>query len=216
MRARDMNAKYKSIIFAACLCLALSASILAAPGDLDPTFGSGGIVITRGPTLNSLDYALGMAIQSDGKIVVVGEGNGSGWDFSVIRYNPDGSLDSSFGGGIVITPVGSSRDTATSVAIQADGKIVVAGDSFDGVEGASFAVVRYNSDGSLDTSFNGSGIVITSVGGPWAGVHSVMIQADGKIVAAGGSGDASTNNIAIVRYLSDGSLDTTYNHTGKI
>ena len=79
------------------------------------------------------------------------------WDFAVVRYNPDGSLDTSFGGtGIVGTPVGTGYDVATSVAIQADGKIVVAGNGF--------AVVRYNTDGTLDTSFNGTGKVITSVG----------------------------------------------------
>jgi uncharacterized delta-60 repeat protein len=209
-----MNANYKSIVLAICLLFALSASTSAAPGDLDPTFGNGGMVITGGVSLQ-LYTAWAMAIQSDGKIVVVGEGAtpsfGLSWDFAVVRYNPDGSLDSSFGGtGIVITPVSINYDQATSVAIQSDGKIVVAGASY-----SSFGVVRYNTDGSLDTSFNGTGKVITSVGS-FGGADSVAIQADAKIVVAGRSWDGSTSGFALVRYNSDGSLDTTFNGTGIV
>lgn len=222
-----MNANYKSITLAISLFFALSTSISAAPGDLDPTFGNGGIVITGGSWISHLDTALAMAIQSDGKIVVVGDGAtsqtpGVTWDFAVVRNNTDGSIDSSFGGGIVITPVGNSHDAATSVAIQADGKIVVVGVICNGVgdcsgAGTSFAVVRYNPNGSLDTSFNGTGIVITSVGSS-GGANSVAIQADGKIVVAGGSwGNVGSNtDFAIVRYNTDGSLDTTFNGTGKV
>jgi uncharacterized delta-60 repeat protein len=211
-----MNANYKSIVLAIGLLFALSDSTSAAPGDLDPTFGSGGIVITNGGASLQLYTALAMAIQSDGKIVVVGEGASPpfdtyNWDFTVVRYNPDGSQDSSFGGtGIVITPVGANFDRATSVGIQSDGKIVVAGSS-----GPNFALVRYNTDGSLDTSFNGTGKVITSVGSS-GGADSVAIQADGKIVVAGRSWDGSTSSFALVRYTADGSLDTAFNGTGKV
>ncbi len=190
------------------LFLALPALTLAAPGDLDLSFGNGGKVIGGGAT------AGGMAIQSDGKIVVVGEGSaGNGtWDFAVVRRNTDGSLDTSFGGtGIVITPVGNSQDRAESVAIQADGKIVAAGYSYNDGIGISFGVVRYNPNGSLDTSFNGTGKVITSFGSSIA--NDLAIQADGKIVVAGSSGN---NSFAIVRYNADGSLDTTFNGTGKV
>ncbi len=95
-----MNANYKSIISAISLFFALSASISAAPGDLDLTFGSGGIVITIGSDPNHVNTASAMAIQADGKIVVVGDATlgTPAWDFAVVRYNPDGSLDSSFGG----------------------------------------------------------------------------------------------------------------------
>ena len=222
-----MKTYYKSVIFTISLIFALSVSISAAPGDLDPTFGNGGIVITRGSSFSNLDVALGMAIQADGKIIVVGDGifTGPTYDFAVVRYNPDGSLDSSFGGsGIVITPIGNSHDTATSVAIQADGKIVVAGSMCHGVgncSGAgSIAVVRYNPNGSLDTSFNSTGKVITSVNHS-SSATSLAIQTDGRIVVTGITldgitPDGSTNNIAIVRYNSDGSLDTTFNGSGII
>src|SRR5215475_13090993 len=182
-----MTGTYKPLILSISLLFALTASISAAPGDLDPTFGNGGIVITNRYNSNgngfNLYAALAMAIQPDGKIVVVGEGFTNytdSWDFAVVRYNPDGSLDNSFGGGIVNTPVGNSQDRPHSVAIQTDGKIVVAGSTCSGVgtfgcTGFSFAVVRYNPDGSLDASFNGTGIVSTPVGNSGSGASSVAI-----------------------------------------
>ena len=193
-----------------------ATTISAAPGDLDPTFGNGGIVITRGingSNLNYLSTAWAMAIQPDGKIVVVGEGNDGtfnfvAWDFAVVRYNTDGSLDRSFGvDGRVVTQLSLDYDAAFAVAIQPDGKIVVAGSTYAGA-----AVIRYNTDGSLDTSFNGTGIVITADGG----ANSVAIQADGRIVVAGGHWNGANGDFLIVRYNSDGSLDTTFNGTGKV
>src|SRR6267143_2383483 len=133
-KVKDMSTNSKSIFCTISLLFALAASVSAAPGNLDPTFGNGGIVITTGFNGNnkgtSLYAALAMAIQPDGKIVVVGEGFTGGdhwWDFAVVRYNPDGSLDDSFRGGIIHTEVGNYADIAFSVAIQTDGKIVVAG-----------------------------------------------------------------------------------------
>ena len=202
------------------LLLCTATTMTAAPGDLDPTFGNGGIVITQRFNGNNNGYnlydAYAMAIQPDGKIVVVGEAftNPSDWwDFAVVRYNPDGSLDNSFGGGIVNTRVGNSADIAHSVAIQTDGKIVVAGSTSNIQDtGYSFAVVRYNPDGSLDTSFNGTGMVSTPVGNSGSGAGDLAIQTDGKIVVAGSSG----NDLAIVRYNADGSLDTTFNGSGIV
>src|SRR6185503_2952490 len=165
------------------------------------------------------DVPHSVAIQTDGKIVVVGgtcSGVGTfgctGFSFAVVRYNPDGSLDTSFNGkGIVSTPVGNADSGASDLAIQADGKIVVAGTSGifrSGSSGnGSFAIVRYNADGSLDTSFNSSGKVITPVGG----AGSVALQADGKIVATGSTGNLSSSNFVTVRYNPDGSLDTSLN-----
>jgi uncharacterized delta-60 repeat protein len=210
-----MNASYRSFMLAITIFFALSASISAAPGDLDPTFGNGGIVITTVDPLppgflGAIDVANGTAIQPDGKIVVVGVSYSysSGQDrFAVVRYQPNGSLDTSFNGtGIVITPV-NTQSGATSVALQADGKIVVAGFS-----NTSFAVVRYQPNGSLDTSFNGTGIVIPPVN-YGSDARSVALQEDGKIVVVAGSG---SNDSIIVRYNANGSLDTSFNGTGRI
>src|SRR6266540_2138147 len=190
------------------LLLASPALTLAAPGDLDPTFGSGGIVITRGSSMRTLDSASAMAIQSDGKIVVAGSiydipSSPGSWRLAVVRYNTNGSLDTSFNGtGEVITSVGDSG--ASSVAIQLDGKIVAVS--------SNFTVVRYNSNGSLDSSFGGTGIVITPVEGS---TNSVAIQSDGKIVAAGSS-ENGFSAVTVVRYNTDGTLDNSFNGTGKV
>jgi uncharacterized delta-60 repeat protein len=120
----------------------------------------------------------------------------------VVRYNTDGTLDTSFNGtGKVITSFGSDNDFTRSVAIQADGRIVVAGSSSNGAN-FGFAVVRYNTNGSLDTSFGSGGKVITPVGS-FAVASSVAIQADGKIVAAGYSSNGVYSDFALVRYLAD-------------
>src|SRR2546422_11357990 len=110
-----------------------ATTITAAPGDLDPTFGNGGIVITNrhngNGNGNNLYAALAMAIQPDGKIVVVGEGFTSpsdSWDFAVVRYNPDGSLDNSFDGTVDDITMGGSHDPAATEAIHTEGKVVTA------------------------------------------------------------------------------------------
>ena len=102
-----------------------------------------------------------------------------------MRYNTDGSLDTSFNSdGKVTTAIGSANDYACSVAIQSDGKIVAAGYSDNG-SNYDFALVRYNTDGSLDTSFDSDGKVTTAIGSGDDAAYSVAIQSDGKIVAAG-------------------------------
>ena len=189
--------------------------VVYAPGDLDPTFGDPGRVTT--PIGTSDDEGYGVALQSDGRIVVAGySSNGSDCDFAVLRYNSNGSLDVSFGGaGKVTTPIGSSDDEGCAVALQSDGKIVVAGDSSNGSD-LDFAVVRYNTNGSLDTSFGGTGKVTTSVGFSDDYGLSVAIQTDGKIVVAGSSDNGSNYDFAVVRYNTNGSLDTTFGATGKV
>ena len=123
-----------------------------------------------------------------------------------------GSLDAGFGtGGKVLTAVGSGSDDANAVALQSDGKIVVAGYSFNGANN-DFALVRYNTDGSLDTSFDGDGKVITAIGTTSDAATAVAIQSDGKIVAAGVGG----NTFALVRYNTDGSLDMSFGTGGKV
>jgi len=111
--------------------------------------------------------------------------NGSNFDFALVRYNTDGTLDTSFDSdGKVTTAIGSGNDVAYSVAIQSDGKIVAAGYSDNG-SNDDFALVRYNTDGSLDTSFDSDGKVTTAIGVSDDYANSVAIQSDGKIVAAG-------------------------------
>jgi uncharacterized delta-60 repeat protein len=184
-------------------------------GCLDTSFGSGGRVVTD--IGGGDDEAHSIAIQSDGKILVAGNVYNSGnWDFGLVLYNTDGSLDTGFGvEGRVITDIGGSYNFAYSIAMQADGKIVVVGAAANGPD-TDFAVVRYNGDGSLDTGFGIDGMVTTDVGGSYDTAYSVAIQTDGKIVVAGNAHNGSNFDFGLVRYNSDGSLDTGFDGDGKI
>jgi uncharacterized delta-60 repeat protein len=190
------------------------------PGDLDAGFGIGGIVTT--PIGSGNDFALGAAIQEDGKIILAGcQQRGSSFDFALARYTASGELDGSFGsGGIVTTAVSSYRGCAEDVAVQQDGKIVAAGyaDSQGPTGGNDFVVVRYTVSGTLDTAFGSGGIVTTSIPpAGYNGTESVVIQPDGKIVAAGTyCNDDSYPKIAVVRYTISGTLDHTFGSEGIV
>ena len=185
-----------------------------ADGTLDTTFGTGGKVTTAIGTGNDIVFALG--IQSDGKIVVAGQTDvGADTHFALARYNTDGSLDSTFGianSGIALADFGGD-DYADALAIQSDGRIVVAGRSF----GNDFAVVRFNADGTLDTTFGAGGGVITAVGSYADRAYALGIQSDGKIVTAGyNEVDGALAEFALVRYTSNGTLDSTFGTNGIV
>jgi uncharacterized delta-60 repeat protein len=183
-------------------------------GSLDTSFSEDGKQTTAfGGTgaFGSSAGARGVALQSDGKIIVVG-GDASG-DFALARYNADGSLDTSLSDDGLQTTEFDGFDSAASVVLQPDGKIVAAGRTND-----DFAVARYNSDGTLDTAFSDDGLQVTSFGGASrfdAGAQGVALQPDGKIVVAGGGSGAVDDDFALVRYNPDGSLDTTFSDDGK-
>jgi uncharacterized delta-60 repeat protein len=167
---------------------ALEDRCLLSAGLLDPTFGTGGQVSTAVGANGSLANAL--AIQPDGKIVAVGMSNNSSkgyfyQDFSLARYNPNGSLDSAFGsGGAVITRVASGNDRANAVVLQPDGKILLGGtanlDSSIWIDKANyaFALARYNANGTLDTSFGTGGKILSS---SLPGITALGLDAAGDI-----------------------------------
>ena len=188
---------------------------IVTAGSLDTTFDTDGIVTTAIGSGSDLGYALG--IQADDKIVVAGSShNGSNNDFAIVRYNTDGSLDTSFGsGGKVTTAIGSGDDFAWALRIQADGKIVAAGSTWNGSNN-DFAVVRYNTNGSLDTTFDTDGIVTTAIGSSIDEAWTLGIQADDKIVVAGSTWNGSNLDIAVVRYNPNGSPDTTFGTDGIV
>src|SRR5262245_57018123 len=162
-------------------------------GAVDQTFAASGVAFTDVGPLNDSGRAL--AVQTDGRIVVVGKAEQPfGGDFALARYNADGSLDSSFGtGGMVTTDFALRDDGATCVALQSDSKVVVAGYTQEADGSYDFAVVRYNTDGSLDTSFGAGGKVIIEFQDlPNRTVDEfasgVAIQGGGTIVVAGTSG----------------------------
>jgi uncharacterized delta-60 repeat protein len=183
-------------------------------GSLDSSFGTGGKVITE----FGIDarQALGVALQPDRKIVVIGFVNngGTNFDFALARYNTDGSLDASFGsGGKVTTDFSGGNDLATSVAIEPGGKIIAAGQTSPD----SFALARYNTDGSLDASFGSGGKVITTFFGILEGVYDLALLPDGRIIAAGFTLTSFTGfDFALARYNADGSLDSSFGTGGKV
>jgi len=185
-----------------------------AAGSLDSCFGTDGKVTTKISDGN--DVARSVVTQTDGKIIVAGftDWHGSP-DFAVVRYNRDGSLDTSFDGdGKVTTDFNGQSDFGMSVKLQTDGKIVVAGASAN-----YFAVARYNSDGSPDNSFDNDGKVLTNVGALTTQFFTSMeIQLDGKIVVSGG-GDYfgySSSRLNVVRYDAGGSLDDSFDSDGRV
>ncbi|HYV92913.1 MAG TPA: T9SS type A sorting domain-containing protein [Chitinophagales bacterium] len=185
-------------------------------GTLDNSFGNGGEVITAIGSSN--DHAYALAIQPDGKIIAAGFSfNGTDKDIAVARYNSDGTPDNSFSNdGKVTTAIGTDQDVAFAVTLQPDGKIIVAGYSWNGNEAEDFALVRYNSDGSLDNSFSADGKVTTAVGSYGDAAWSVALQPDAKIVAAGISFNGSDPDFAIVRYNADGTLDNSFGTAGIV
>ena len=188
-----------------------------ADGTPDISFNKTGTLTTDFGSGNA--EARGVVVQSDGKIVVAGYASPNNIEnVALVRCNADGNLDTSLGGtGMVITPVALSGSNATSVALQSDGKIVVAGFAVDSSGRCyDFALVRHNADSSLDTSFNDGGKVTTPIGNGDARCAAIALQKDGKIVAAGWASNGEDNDFAVVRYNSDGKLDTSFNSTGKV
>ncbi len=182
-------------------------------GALDSGFGTGGRVFHDFGSSFTLFGINSMAVQSDGKIVVAGQvSDASTGNFALVRYHPDGSLDTSFGGtGLVTGPNGAGL----SVAVQGDGKILVAGAVSNGIT-TDFALVRYHTDGSLDTSFGTGGKVTTDFSGSSDRGNSVVVQSDGKILVAGVSNIGSNSDFALVRYTSTGALDPSFGGTGTV
>lgn len=200
---------------------------LNADGSLDQTFNGNGRVIID--FFNSYDEAYSVLLPQDGKIILAGfvangPNNGSTYDFALVRLNTDGSFDNTFGvGGRVVNDISgvNNADRAFDAALQSDGKIVMAGDVFLGAPAYyDFAVARFNSDGSIDNTFDGDGRVFTElVSGKHETAWKVTVQKNGKIIAGGRAEQifptVTPNDSALVRYNPNGSLDTTFDGDGK-
>ncbi len=188
-----------------------------SPGQLDPTFGSMGLVTTDFFQTNSVAHAI--AIQADGKIVAGGLG-GYTSGFALARYNANGSLDTTFGSngdGLVTFDFGGYSSELDGVAIQGDGKIVVAGwattSYFD--TQPKVVVARLNPNGSLDTSFGSQGKRIIVIGGVDDEAHALAIQPDGKIVLVGQATSSSGSiYFTVLRLTNLGSFDLTFGNQG--
>jgi uncharacterized delta-60 repeat protein len=182
-------------------------------GTLDSTFTGDGKLVTDFTTGD--DGAFGVAIQpSDQKIVAVGRAGGFGGRFALARYNTDGTLDATFSGdGKLVTDFSTGDDLAYGVVIQSDGKIVAVGRA--GGSGGRFALTRYNTNGTLDTTFSGDGKVAANLTVDDDAAFAAAIQSDDKVVAAGYV-DGADPRFAVTRYTTSGSLDPTFSGDGKL
>jgi uncharacterized delta-60 repeat protein len=186
-------------------------------GSPDASFGGGDGHAAIDLGGGQFQGAHAVAIQPDGKIVVAGDGDV--FNFTLLRFNADGSLDNTFGTyGVVhtdfINPPGQDA-AAYAVAIQPDSKIVAAGYTRD-FNDYHFALARYNPNGSLDSSFDNDGRVATNFPGASAYAHAIAIYPSGSIVAVGNATTGTNSNFAIVRYNPNGSLFTTFGGGGMV
>lgn len=177
-------------------------------GSLDKTFDVDGKQITN--VGGSDDEAWNVTVQADNKLLVVGYYGRYGENFGAVRYNNDGSLDTSFDGNGVFDDYYGLSGWATCAAIQPDGKTVIAGNYWY-ESGQVFGIIRLNRDGTYDEGFGGDGTVGTILGGKCY-VYTVKILNNGKILAAG----TNDGNFALVRYNINGSLDTTFSSDGIV
>ena len=198
----------RRIAFALVTVVAVSATLLvlrpaaAAPGDLDPTFGSAGTVETQ---ISTDGFITGLAIQADGKIVAAGNTYQPS-ALGLARYQPNGELDGTFGsGGIVTGPPGNMY----GLALQPDGKILLAGNRFVSTR-SFFSVARFQPDGSPDATFGSDGLVT----GPDGGASALALQADGRIVVAGA--EPEDYAFKLVRLNTDGTLDSSFGSNGSV
>jgi uncharacterized delta-60 repeat protein len=183
----------------------------AAPGDLNPLFGTGGKVVTTFPSTTE-SRARAVAVQPDGKIVAAGWARvASGPIVAIARYLPDGSLDPTFAGtGRLLSSAGSFTAAAHALALQPDGKIVIAGEATPGTL-PNCLVARFNSDGTPDAAFGVGGVVTTPLCNT---ATSIALQPDGRIVIAGREGMA-VRSIVTARLLPNGSVDTSFSGDGR-
>jgi uncharacterized delta-60 repeat protein len=183
-------------------------------GDLDPSYGNGGIVTVPINGAAGVDSGDALALQTDGKIVIAGAGTPSGGgsvQFAAVRLNPDGSLDQSFGtGGVALAPLG-SQSIANGIKVESDGTIALVGVAT--VNGQKqFAAAQLNPDGSLDQSFGQGGV--TTFGPPGA-AWGLAVQPEGRLVLVGETTSATGGQeFMVARLNSDGSVDQSFGQSG--
>ncbi|VTR96211.1 na-ca exchanger integrin-beta4 : Na-Ca exchanger/integrin-beta4 OS=Trichodesmium erythraeum (strain IMS101) GN=Tery_1772 PE=4 SV=1: Calx-beta: Calx-beta: Calx-beta: Calx-beta: Calx-beta: Calx-beta: PKD: PKD: HemolysinCabind: HemolysinCabind [Gemmata massiliana] len=204
-----------------------AAAALPAVG-LDPTFGDGGYRVIPGTSYNISSNFPDAKVQPDGKVLIGLDSTVSGATWAIARTNADGSLDTSFGtGGVVHTNFPSSTDGhADGIAVQSDGKIVVVGKVTGGGNNGDWGIARYNSDGTLDTTFGTTiggtnlrtgvkRINFLSAGGNGGWAYDVLVQADGKVLITGSKFGTTTPTFTVVRLLANGDLDAGFGSNGE-
>jgi uncharacterized delta-60 repeat protein len=196
----------------------LLVTVRGVPGSVDTSYG-GGAQVT--PVASSEDYAHAVAVQADGKVVTAGTtAIPAGTVVALTRHLRDGGLDPAFGnGGKVITQVGARGDSARAVAMQPDGRIVVAGWTDETGIDDNMLVLRYLPDGSLDPAFGNAGRVVVALSTGTDRAHAVALQPDGRIVVGGTTlvnTSTTGQDFALLRLMPDGTLDNSFGSGGKV
>ena len=190
-----------------------SASITVGAVNDAPTFVVGDGIVTTNVAGASMDFHQAVLVQPDGKIVAAGYTSTTTKDIVVARYNADGSLDTTFGGGdgIVVTPVGTSDDVANAIVRRTDGRLLVVGQTFNGSD-TDVALVQLTSTGAFDVAFGGGDGIATSGLAGYDEGYDVALQADGRILVA----SQSSTNLQVVRFNADGTRDSTFGTGGLV
>lgn len=183
----------------------------SSDGELDPEFGTDGIVVGD---FGSSEVAYDMALLPDGSIALAGEQAGATLDFAVWRYHPSGELDTDFGvGGMRVVDFGGSEEAARGIAVLDNDGLAVVGHSDVGGND-DFAVIRLDSSGDLDNAFDADGRVTFDNGGATDGAWDVAVSKDRLVV--GGFSRGADNDFMLVRFLSDGSVDSSFGSGGSV
>ena len=219
-----MTKRFLTTILSATTGLFLAAAALGAPGDLDSSFGANGKVFTQFPaqttTFRERSGVWALAIQPDGKIVAGGyafispNGVANAPAFALTRYNPNGSLDSSFGTGGKVTTYFNGYEEVHAIALQPDGKIVVSGFTDLGGSNFAFALARYNTNGTLDTSFDGDGKFVKDLTPGLDEAEGLAIQPDGKILVSGFINAGVATDFGTLRLTTGGGVDGSFGDAG--
>jgi len=188
-------------------------------GEIDTTFGTNGFVSINVGNIEEFNKVL---VQTDNKIIVSGFTNGlqstsTSYNFLLMRFNENGDIDTTFGSnnnGIVITDISNNNDYSTSLALQPDGKIVLAG--IVNVPTTNIAVIRYNTSGNLDSSFGNNGIFMRQYLGLGDYYTSLAIQPDNKILLGSEANLGATREFFLLRINSNGVIDTTFGNNGQV
>ena len=206
-----------SFLITLTMLIGTSGLVFAADGDLDPDFGEAGNV--SAPFYNANSNIEDMVLQSDGKIVMCGSStHDENVDFHLVRLNSDGSLDQDFGlNGMVMTDIDEFSNTCSGIVIQNDGKIVAVGQSYHPYQSSNdtfITLVRYNSNGSLDSSFGMAGIVRTNINIDMIEVVSLVLNNNKILVGVELVWNEPNDNFVLLQYDDDGSIDSSFGING--
>lgn len=198
------------ILFLTAFLLSFANTFSQQAGSIDSTFGIHGLATISPGNLDSKSTT--SAIQTDGKIIIGGHAGGN---FALVRLTSSGNLDQSFGdSGKVVTAIGThGAADVNALALQSDGKIIAAGNSYDGTF-HYFTLIRYEANGLVDSGFGTSGVVVTHVGTTDSYILSILLENNDKIIVAGWVQAGPKTDIALARYQTNGLLDSTFANNG--